>query len=132
MNYKVFTTKDNLSAQEFIELSKSVGWGKDKEYDLEQVKAALDRSTMIVTIRDENNQAIACGRVLSDYMFFSTVPDIFVRPEFQKQGLGKVIMQKIIDEFGHTKIFLGSQLGNEEFFEKLGFKKDMQSYSFKK
>lgn len=132
MKYKAFTSKNNLSAKEFIDLSKSVGWGKHRKYNLKEVSAALKNTSFIVTIRNEKNQAIACGRALSDNMFFTTIPDIFVNPKYQGKGLGKLIMQKIIAKYKHTKIYFGSQPGNEKFFEKLGFKKDLQSYAMKK
>src|SRR5512141_3250478 len=77
-----------LTAQEFIEMSKVVGWGKDAKYDLSKVKKALKNTSYIVTIRDDG-RIIACGRALSDDMFFTTIPDLFVRPEYQGKGLGR-------------------------------------------
>ena len=132
MKYKIFVSKNNLSAQEFIDLSKSVGWGLDKTYRLEKVKDALNKSSFIVTVRNENNIAVACGRALSDNMFFTTIPDIFVNPKYQSNGFGRIIVQQIIEKYKYTKIYLGSQPGNEAFFEKLGFKKDLQSYALRK
>jgi len=84
-----------------------------------------------VTIRDNEGQLLACGRVLSDNMFFTTIPDIFVLPAYQSKWLWTIIMKKIIEKFWHTKIFFGSQPGNETFFEKLWFTKDLQSYWMK-
>jgi uncharacterized protein YrzB (UPF0473 family) len=40
-------------------------------------------------------------------------------------------MEEIKKDFGHTILYFGDQKGNEEFFEKLGFNKGMQSYSKK-
>ena len=99
---------------------------------LEKVENALKKSSLIVTIRNDKNEVVACGRALSDDMFFTTIPDIFVNPKYQKKCLGKIIMNKIIERYNHTKIFFGSQPGNEQFFEKLGFRKDLQSYAMKK
>lgn len=132
MNIKLSFSKSDLSAEEFISLSKAVGWGMNKEYVLSDVSNALDSSSFIVSIRDDSGMLIACGRALSDGMFFTTIPDLFVLPEFQKKGFGTLIMQKIIEKYSHTKIFFGSQPGNERFFEKLGFEKDLQSYAMKK
>ncbi len=50
---------------------------------MKQVSNALKKSSFIVTARDQDNRAIACARALSDDMFFTTIPDIFVRPEYQ-------------------------------------------------
>jgi GNAT superfamily N-acetyltransferase len=132
MSFKIYISKNNLSAKEFIDLSKSVGWGKNRKYDLSKVEYALKKSSFIVTIRNEKGIAIGCGRALSDNMFFTTIPDIFVNPKYQGKGIGKIVMNKIINKYSHTKIYFGSQPGNEKFFEKLGFKKDLQSYAMKK
>jgi len=132
MGFKIYVSKNNISAKEFIDLSKSVGWGKTSGYEYSKVELALKMSSFIVTVRDENYIVIGCGRALSDNLFFTTIPDIFVNPKFQRKGIGSLIMQKIIKKYSHTKIFLGSRPGNERFFEKLGFKKDLQSYAMKK
>ena len=131
MNYKLSTIKSNLKPEEFIVLSKAVGWGKNAKYDMKKVKLALKNSSFIVTLRNEKGKLIGCGRAFSDNMFFTTIPDLFVDPKYQGKGYGKLIMQKIITKYKHTKIFLGSQPGNDKFFEKLGFKKDLQSYAMK-
>ncbi len=123
MEFNLFISKNKLNAKEFIALSKSVGWGKNKRYDLHKVNNALKNSSLIVIVRNNKDEAIACGRALSDNMFFTTIPDIFVDPKDQGKGLGKLIIQKIIDKYKHTKIFFGSKPANEKFFEKLGFKK---------
>ena len=132
MNYKISTSKNNVSPKEFVSLFQSVGWAKNHSFDLKKIKYALQKTSFIVSIKNEKGELVACGRVLSDNMFFTTIPDVFVHPKYQKKGLGKIIMNKIIDKYSHTKIFFGSQPGNEKFFEKLGFKKDLQSYAMKK
>jgi|WetSurMetagenome_2_1015567.scaffolds.fasta_scaffold1070779_1 GNAT superfamily N-acetyltransferase len=131
MKYQISDLKKDLTAEAFIDISQSVGWGKNAKYDMKKVKQALKNTSYIVTVKNKG-LLIGCGRALSDDLLFTTVPDLFVRPEFQKQGIGKIIMEKIIKKFSHTKIFFGSQPGNELFFEKLGFKKDLQSYSMKR
>lgn len=59
------------------------------------------------------------------------IPDIFVHPNHQKKGLGRIMIEEIKKKYGHTNIFFGTQPGNEKFFESLGFEKSLQSYSGK-
>jgi len=131
MTYVISEVGKDLSARDFIDISKSVGWGVQKKYNLRKVSTALRNSFYIITVR-KNGLLVGCGRVLSDDLLFTTVPDLFVRPAFQKKGIGKLIMQRIIKRFSHTTIYFGSQPGNEKFFEKLGFVKGLQSYSMNK
>ena len=118
-----------LSPEEFIAISKANGWGKNQEYDMEEVFNALDLTFFIVAIRSkEKNQLLGCVRAFSDDMFFTTIPDIFVDPDQQGNGFGAILMEKIKERLGHTAIFFGAQPGKEGFYEKLGFQKGMQSY----
>lgn len=134
MEYKIFegSGENNiLSAKEFIEISKTNGWGKNIDYDLRKVEKALKTTFYIVTIRDLEGNLIGCARVFSDDLFFSTIPEIFVKPNFQRKGFGSILMEKIKERVGHTVIYFGAQEGKEGFYEKLGFKKGMQSYTAK-
>jgi len=127
----VVSDKGDLTAREFIDISRSVGWGLKRRYDLKKVKKALGQTTYVVTVRD-NRELVGCGRAFSDDLLFTTIPDVFVKPEYQRKGIGTRIMQRIIKRFGHTTIYFGSQPGNELFFEKCGFVKGMQSYGMKR
>ena len=124
------TGKDKIiSPEEFITISQANGWGKNRNYDLNEVEKALDLTFFIVAIRsNENNQLLGCVRAFSDDMFFTTIPDIFVDPEHHGNGYGAILMEKIKERLGHTAIFFGAQPGREGFYEKLGFQKGMQSY----
>ncbi len=60
---------------------------------------ALPRSLHAVTIRD-NGELIAMGRVVGDGLHVQ-VCDIAVHPDFQGQGLSRLIMENIM-EFVHA------------------------------
>jgi len=121
-----------LSPKEFIDISQANGWGVHRTYDLEKVKKALSQTQLIVCIRDEKGNLLGCARALTDELFFTTIPDVFVHPNYQGRGYGRMLMEVVKEKLGHTSIFLGAQPGNEVFFEKLGFEKGLQSYQFKK
>ena len=120
---------NTLTPNEFIKLSKAVGWGVQREYKMPKVLEVLNDTHLKVVVRDENGQAIGCGRAFSDDLLMTFIPDIFVLPEFQKKGVGQLIVEKIKEKYGHTSFFFGAQPGNEKFFEKCGFEKSIQSYS---
>jgi GNAT superfamily N-acetyltransferase len=113
-----------ITAEEFIALSKACGWGVKRDYDLQLVKEALSLTTNFV-VRGDRDEVIGCGRVLSDGMFVSTIPDLFVHPDHQKQGIGREIMEAIKYEFANTSIYFGAQPEVEGFYEKLGFERGL-------
>lgn len=119
---------NTLTAEEFIQLSKSVGWGVNRKYDMQKVAQALAMSSLTVVMRNPLGIAVGCGRAFSDDLTMTFIPDLFVRLEYQKRGVGRMMMEKMKEVYGHTNFFFGSQPGNESFFEKLGFKKGLPSY----
>lgn len=68
------------------------------------------------------DRLIAIGRMITDFEMYSTIFDVVVDPEFQKQGHGQRIMAALIEKAPGTCIYLTSTFGNEEFYHKLGFR----------
>ncbi|HCH70624.1 MAG TPA: hypothetical protein DE042_09180 [Colwellia sp.] len=61
---------------------------------------------------------------LADRLDGSYLCDVAIHPEYQGIGLGRNIINKLIElSFGHKKIILYANLGKEGFYKKLGFKK---------
>jgi predicted N-acetyltransferase YhbS len=59
--------------------------------------------------------------VLSDGYFFTTVPEVMVDPEYQRQGIGRELMRRALEVSPSRRLFFGAQAGNEGFFERCGF-----------
>src|SRR5690554_5736195 len=118
--YKV-DDKD-LKVTGYMELVQRVWPG---EYNNERIQEALSRTINITAW--VKLELVGCVRILSDDYLFGTIPEILVLPNYQKQGIGKRLME-LAWETSPTSLFIGSQPGNELFFEKLGYEKSMQSY----
>ena len=70
------------------------------------------------------NILVGAGRSLVDSKDTSYLCDIAVHPEYQGLGLGKEIVQKLVNlSEGHRKIILYASPGKEGFYAKLGFKR---------
>ena len=85
MDYEI---TDYVSAEEYIELRKLVGWG---EFPLEQAAEGISHTTHLRCFR-KDGQAIALLRVLWDHGYVVYIADVIVRPEYQGQGLGRALM----------------------------------------
>ncbi len=118
-----------VNGQNFFNIIQSVGWDKNRKFIVSELDKAIIASTAHYSIWYDE-KLIGFSRVLSDSYLFSTIPELLVNPNFQKDGIGTQIMKQIIDDFGHTIIFLGSHSGKEGFYEKLGFRKGLQSYEY--
>ena len=72
----------------------------------------------------DGSKLIGVGRALADGFDCSYICDIALHPDYQGIGLGKRIVQNLIDQSqGHEKIILYANPGKEGFYSKLGFKK---------
>lgn len=94
--------------------------------DIEAATIGLQNSVYSVMIKKEGTIA-GMGRIIGDGGCFCQVVDICVLPEYQGQGIGKVIMQHISD-FIQTKlpkscyVSLLADGDANHLYEKFGFK----------
>ena len=90
---------------------------------LDDLKCSFFNSRFKCFIFDGCN-LVGVGRALADGKDCSYICDIAVHPEYQGIGLGKKIVQSLIEQsHGHKKIILYANSGKEEFYYKLGFKR---------
>ncbi|MCF7221442.1 GNAT family N-acetyltransferase [Marilutibacter chinensis] len=72
----------------------------------------------------EDGRVIAAGRAVADGVDCSYLCDIAVDPDHQGRGLGRAIIEKLVERSrGHRKIILYSVPGREPFYAKFGFRR---------
>ena len=119
------TIKHNdLTAEEFISLWESV-WGGAPS--LEQTRLAMAHTLLRVSVYD-GERVFAMARMIGDMGLCYYIKDVVVRPEYQKQGIGRMLIDKLlkyIQEHGvsGTDIFveLCALPDKIPFYEKFGF-----------
>lgn len=116
-------TLRNPTIQEYNDLRHSAGWPVMRQ-DL--VEIGLSNTIHAVVVQDENHYAVGMGRIIGDGAIYFHIQDVIVRPEFQKQRIGKLIMDellKYLEDAGgpNTNIGLMCSKGREEFYKGFGF-----------
>lgn len=72
----------------------------------------------------EDGRLVGVGRALADGVDCSYICDIAVLPSHQGIGLGKRIVEKLVNlSSGHKKIILYAVPGKEPFYKKFGFRR---------
>lgn len=100
-------------------LSNESYWAKGRS--LEAVKKSIKNSLCFGVYIDEGQVGFA--RVITDYTIFAWILDVFILPDYQWQGLGKKLIESIINH----KELQGLKrwgLGTEDahgLYEKFGF-----------
>lgn len=120
MEYKV--NDQELNAAIFTPFVNKIWPGN---YDTDRTQAALSK-TMNITAY-ENQVLVGCLRILTDGYYFGTITELLVLPEYQKQGTGSKLL-KLAKENTPTMLYFGAQPGVENFYEKNGCQRSLQSY----
>ena len=108
------------------EILKTVGMASHAP-DIHQ--KAFEASHTVVFIYHENS-LIGFGRAISDGAYQAAVYDVAIVPEFQKKGIGTMILKKIMDNVPTCHIILYAFPGRERFYQSLGFNRMKTGMAF--
>jgi ribosomal protein S18 acetylase RimI-like enzyme len=110
------------SANEYNQLRQSVGWST---YESDVIEKALPNSLYSVCAFI-NNEIVGMARVIGDGGLVYYIQDVIIKPEYQRQGIGKTLMNKIMEfvrihASRNSIIGLMSSKSGEQFYEQYGF-----------
>jgi predicted N-acetyltransferase YhbS len=64
------------------------------------------------------------ARVVSDRVYVSTLQQVGVHPDYQRQGLGNELVRRCMERFDHTQFLLTiDDESNVTFYSRFGFTK---------
>ncbi len=121
------TNERDLDLYELEELCDAVGWARRP---IHKVKKALAHSFLVVAMwsqRGSYRRLIGFARATSDHTFNATIWDVVIHPDFQNQGLGKALMDRVIRDLRAqdiSNVTLFADRGVVEFYRRLGFAPD--------
>lgn len=112
------------TADEYNNLTNSVGWGKRENNIVEE---ALKNTLYSLCVYD-NDKLVGYGRIIGDKTIFLYIQDVMVAKEYQHKNIGTEIMKGLlnkIDEYKkinpNIRVYLGASKGKENFYKKFGF-----------
>ncbi len=115
---------NELTAEQFIELWETV-WGDGPS--LEQTELALKNTIFRISVWDED-KLVAMARMLGDMGLDYYIKDVVVRPEYQHQGIGRMMINELMNFINDngvkgTEIFveLCAVPDKIPFYQKFGF-----------
>lgn len=94
-------------------------WGKGRS--LEEVTKTIDNSDCFGIYN--NNKQIGFARVVSDYVIFAYLFDVFITEEYRGKGLSKILLNEVFENRKYKKIkkwYLATQDAHG-LYEKFGF-----------
>ena len=119
--------KENIkNVEDFNLLYDAVGWGA---YDEKITQKALENTFYSVSVYDDN-RIVGYGRIIGDAICFLYIQDVMVKPEYQGNKIGTMIINKLLEKINEIKkenpdlrVYLGASKNKEKFYEKFGFVK---------
>ncbi len=72
----------------------SVGWHGRNESDIRDSFGA----SAFVCFAFADGVLVGCGRVISDLRYYSWIVDLAIHPDFQKQGIGSIILKDLTEQ----------------------------------
>lgn len=107
---------------ELIGLYATASWGDRDEYDRDAMARVIERSRFITArvAGEEGRKVVGFARVLTDKTLTTWIAEIIVDPAYQRRGIGRSLMEKVIERFGETAIYAEAVAGVEGFFASCG------------
>lgn len=118
-NYSWIYDQSDINWKQLSDLYRIAPLGDKKENDLQVVFSNSKFKCFVF----DNSTLIGVGRALADGLDCSYICDVAIHPKYQGLGLGRDIINHLVElSLGHKKIILYANPGKEGFYKKLGFK----------
>jgi len=126
----MYHTNKKVDYDKLQTLFNQVGWN-DKTSDINRLKAMVENSQIVVTAWDEEI-IIGFARGTTDYVFNGQINNVVVDSKYRRKGIGKVLINKILDNSKQVTYMLRGSIRNEEFYRSLGFEDGPISLVYKR
>ena len=114
-----FKYEKEIEKDKLVELFNSVGW-KTAEYP-NRLYTAIKNSEYVLSVWNDED-LIGLISAIDDGAINVFITYLLVKPEYQKQGLGKIMMNDFCKRYeGFGRRILSTELDKEKYYNKFGF-----------
>ena len=115
---------NEISVADYNYLRKISGWNEIEE---KQALTGIQNSAFLISAL-HNDKTVGLARVVSDGGYVVVIVDVIVLPEYQGKGIGKTMMEKVMEYINNSlqegqrvMVNLMSAKGRESFYSQFGF-----------
>jgi predicted GNAT family N-acyltransferase len=118
---------DDLSPiDEVLRLYRQTGWTAKRSPEM--VERMLRQTPVLLTVWD-GERLVGFARVITDDIYRAFIEDVIVDADYRGRGVGKQIMQALIQRLDHIEeVVLNCNDDLVTFYESLGFNRKFQPY----
>lgn len=126
----MYRTDKTVDYDRLKALFNEVGW-TDKTNDINRLKTMVENSQIVVTAWDEEAM-VGFARCTTDYAFNGQINNVVVDSKYRRKGIGKVLINTIVDISKQVTYMLRGDISNEKFYRNLGFEDGPISLIYKR
>ena len=89
----------------------------------ESVWKMFENASLVLTAWNGSDHLVGIARVLTDGVLFSYLCDLAVEPDVQRLGVGKTLIQEILERCKGTDLVLRDSDISAGYYEHLGFRR---------
>lgn len=127
IQYKI---ENEVDYKRLVELFNEVGW-TDKTREIDRLKMMVKNSQIVITAW-EDGYMIGFARCTTDYVFNGQINNVVVDSKYRNQGIGKRLVNKILESSKNVTYILRGDPENEEFYKALGFDKVERTFIYRR
>ena len=124
MRWRITETTDTIDWHELSVVMQRTEMGERDAADVE----AVFTGSYACCFAWQQHQLIGGARAISDGYRSSAIYDVFVDRPFQRQGIGRALMENLLGRLPKRSVMLISIHGKEGFYQKLGFRRLRTAY----
>lgn len=131
MNGKiVYAVEKGLSAAEFVDVLRRSGLAERRPVDEpDRVAKMLEHGNLMVTARD-GGKLIGVARSLTDFTYCTYLSDLAVDVAYQKQGIGKALIDRTREAVGDSMVLLLSAPKAMSYYPHIGMPKAENAFIY--
>ena len=121
----------NFDIEKIIEVFESSGIVRPTK-EKERIKSMFENADLIYFAYD-NGELIGLVRCVTDFSYCCYLSDLAVKKDYQKQGIGKMLIEKVREHIGEkVALILLSAIPAMNYYPKVNFEKADNAFIIKR
>lgn len=118
-----YAIEEQISVEEFIQILKDSTLLERRPLNSpERLKRMIEQADVIVTARTGDGRLVGIARTLTDFSFCAYLSDLAVSQDYQRQGIGQVLIQHTREACGpDAKLILLAAPAAASYYSHIGF-----------
>lgn len=119
----IYSSEKKITTDEFIQILKDSTLAERRPVnDRSRIERMLNNANIVITAWDDENKLIGISRAISDFAFCTYISDLAVHTAYQKQGIGKKLIEETRKKSGGKgAFFLFAAPKAIDYYSHIGF-----------